>query len=109
MIEYRTPCGYDMAGKKPTKTREGKGRRKRRKMKLSLRSRSVKKTQDHRETAGWSKIQDPKKADDGPKDPEIIRHQCTYCGAMMRIPKPKRARYQVECSHPDCDHVDTIE
>ena len=98
-----------MAAKKPTKTREGKGRRKRRKMKLSLRSRSVKKTQDHRETAGWSKIQDPKKVDDGPQEPEIIRHQCTYCGAMMRIPKPKRARYQVECAHPDCDHVDTIE
>ena len=66
-----------MAGKKPTKTREVKGRRKRRKMKLSLRSRSVKKTEDHRETAGWSKIQDLKQADEGPKQPEIIQHQCS--------------------------------
>ena len=48
-------------------------------------------TQDHRETAGWSKIQDPKKVDEGPKQPEIIQHQCSYCGAMNRIPKPKRA------------------
>ena len=98
-----------MAADKAPKKSRGRGGKKRRKMKLSLRSRSVKKEQSRMDTIGWSKIQDEKVEDTGPKQPEIVQHQCTFCGAMNRIPKPKRARYQVECANPDCGHIDSIE
>lgn len=98
-----------MAGDRGTKKTRGRGGKRRRKIKLSLRSRSLKKEQSHMDSIGWSKIQEDRTQDTGPKEPEVIQHQCTYCGAMMRIPKPKRAKYQVECAHPDCDHIDSIE
>ena len=93
----------------PKKSRGKGGRKKRRKIKLSLRSRSVKKEQSHLDSVGWSKIKEQKAEDTGPKEPEIVNHQCSFCGAMNRIPKPKRAKYQVECANPDCVHVDSIE
>jgi hypothetical protein len=46
--------------------------------------------------------------DPTPQEPEIVTHQCTMCGAMMRIPRPKRERYKVICAHPECGHSDFI-
>ena len=109
VIEYITPPQRHMAADKGTKKSRGKGGKRRRKIKLSLRSRSLKKEQSHVDSIGWSKVQEQRSEDTGPKEPEVIQHQCSYCGAMNRIPKPKRAKYQVECANPDCGHVDSIE
>ena len=110
MIEYTLLSQtYMVADGAPRKSRGKGGKKKRRKIKLSLRSRTLKKEQNHMDSIGWSKIQEQKAEDTGPKEPEVIQHQCTFCGAMMRIPKPKRAKYQVECAHPDCDHIESIE
>ena len=46
--------------------------------------------------------------DPTPKEPEIVTHQCTMCGVMMKIPRPKRERYKVICAHPECGHSDMI-
>ena len=43
-----------------------------------------------------------------PKEPEIITHQCSMCGSILQIPKPKRERYKVECAYPECGHSDMI-
>ena len=59
---------------------------------------------------GWTSMaEDYEDYDDpAPKEPEIVNHQCTMCGAMMRIPRPKRERYKVICAHPECGHSDFI-
>ena len=42
------------------------------------------------------------------KEPEIMIHQCTMCGSRMTIPRPKRERYKVICSYPECGHEDMV-
>lgn len=86
----------------------GGKKRRRRKMKLTLKSRGIKKDSGYSENVGWSQAADNASVDAGPVEPQIIRHQCTMCGAMNQIPKPKRARYKVECANPDCGHVDEL-
>ena len=88
---------------------DGKKKRRRRKMRLTLKSRSLKKDQGYADKVGWStaKSQDSPQ-DTGPVEPQTIRHQCTFCGAVLQIPKPKRSKYKVECAHPDCDHIDEV-
>jgi len=46
--------------------------------------------------------------DTRPKEPEVVTHQCSMCGSMMQIPKPKRDRYKVECAYEECGHSDMI-
>jgi hypothetical protein len=86
----------------------GKKRRRRKKMKLTLRSRTIKKTDDYTDKVGWSTASNQTNQDDRPAEPQFVRHQCTQCGAMNQIPKPKRSRYKVECANTDCGHVDEL-
>jgi len=86
----------------------GKKKRRRRKMKLTLKSRGLKKSGDgYSEKVGWSQVEG-----DAPKSEKIesstIRHQCTMCGSINEVPRPKRQRYSVECAYPDCGHVDEL-
>ena len=94
--------------RKGTAPGDGKKKRRRRKMRLSLRSRGLKKEQGYSDKVGWSTAAQDTPQDSGPVEPEVIRHQCTMCGAMNQIPKPKRQRYKVECANPDCGHVDEL-
>ena len=86
----------------------GKKKRRRRKMRLTLKSRGLKKDPGYTDKVGWSTAKQDTPQDTGPVEPQVIRHQCTMCGAMNQIPKPKRARYKVECSNPHCAHVDEL-
>ena len=86
----------------------GGKKRKRRKMRLTLKSRGLKKDQGYADKVGWSQVSNDAPKDSTPVGPQTIRHQCTFCGAVLQIPKPKRSRYKVECAHPDCDHVDEV-
>ena len=86
----------------------GKKRRRRKKLKLTLRSRTMKKTDEYKDRVGWSQESGETTADTAPAQPQFIRHQCSQCGAMNQIPKPKRSQYKVECAHPECDNVDEI-
>ena len=89
------------------KTPPGKRRKKKRKIRLSLKSSKMKKTDSYTDQVGWSTdvgrtlSEKPK-----PKEPETIRHQCTLCGAIMKVPKPKKARYTISCPH--CGHEDSF-
>ena len=110
-IEYVRRMGWvrTMAAKRNPKTGAGGKKRRRRKMKLTLRSRSIKKDESHGDRVGWSQIDSPQaEVPTGPIAPEVIRHQCTMCGAMNQIPKPKRDRYKIECANPDCGNVDKV-
>ena len=40
------------------------------------------------------------------KEAETIKHQCSLCGAIMKVPKPKKARYTISC--PQCGHEDNF-
>ena len=84
----------------------GKKKRRRRKMRLTLKSRGLKKDQGYTDKVGWSQVSNDTPVNTGPVEPQVIRHQCSMCGAMNQIPKPKRSRYKVECANPDCGHVD---
>ena len=86
----------------------GGKKRKRRKMRLTLKSRSLKKDQGYTDSVGWSQVASDSPKDTGPVEPQTIRHQCTFCGAVLQIPKPKRSKYKVECAPPDCYHIDEV-
>jgi len=68
----------------------------------------MKKTDSYTDQVGWS-TQVGRTLEEAPKskEPETIRHQCTLCGAIMKVPKPKKARYTITC--PTCDHQDSFE
>ncbi|MEE2759108.1 MAG: hypothetical protein VYA86_03920 [Candidatus Thermoplasmatota archaeon] len=85
-----------------------KKRRRRKKLKLTLRSRSLKKTDEYTDRVGWSQAESNQPAATAPVEPQFVRHQCSQCGAMNQIPKPKRGQYKVECAHPECDNVDEV-
>ena len=87
-----------MATKKPP---PGKRRKKKRKIRLSLKSSKMKKTDSYTTDVGRTLGEKPQ-----PKEPETIRHQCTLCGAIMKVPKPKKARYTISCPH--CGHEDSF-
>ena len=86
----------------------GGKKRKRRKMRQTLKSRGLKKEQGYTDKVGWSQVSNDTAKVTGPVEPQTIRHQCTFCGAVLQIPKPKRSKYKVECAHPDCDHIDEV-
>ncbi|MBC8283534.1 MAG: hypothetical protein H8E32_06945 [Nitrospinae bacterium] len=102
-----------MAAKKPTRGKSGKppvGKKKRRrkKMRLTLKSKAIKKTDSYTDQIGWETsghvLTGESKVNDTPTD---IKHQCSLCGTVMIIPKPKRAKYTVTCPH--CEHEDKFD
>ena len=93
-----------MAAKRPAGGKKKKKRRK--KMRLTLKSRSIKETDSYTDSVGWSTsgrvLDDPSAS--GPVEPDKIKHQCSLCGSVMMVPKPKRAKYTIFCPH--CEHTD---
>lgn len=85
----------------------GKKKRRRRKMRLTLKSRGLKKDSGYGDKVGWSQV-----SDDAPKVEKIesttIRHQCSMCGSINEVPRPKRQKYSVQCAYPECGHVDEV-
>ncbi len=78
----------------------GKRKKKKRKIRLSLKSSRMKKTDTYTDQLGWSTdvgrtLEEKPK----PKGPDTIKHQCKMCGAIMKVPKPKKARYTITCPH----------
>tara|TARA_B100001750_G_scaffold21251_1_gene14311 strand:- start:89 stop:421 length:333 start_codon:yes stop_codon:yes gene_type:complete len=86
----------------------GKKKKRRRKMKLTLRSRSLKKnTDNYTDQVGWSQVSDSAQKTEKIES-ATIRHQCTMCGSINEVPRPKRQKYSVQCAYPDCEHVDEV-
>ena len=98
---------------RPKAAPTGKKKRKRRRLriKLGLRESEIsEESERYQDEVGWTvhgtvldEIEET-----GPKEPEIITHQCSMCGSILQIPKPKRERYKVECTYPECGHADMI-
>ena len=112
------PRGKKPSGRPPKGAPKGrpkkapKGKKKRRlRIKLGLRESDLSDEDDlYTDQVGWTvgeNILDELESDK-PKGPEIISHQCSMCGSMMQIPKPKRERYKVVCSYPECGHADMM-
>ena len=92
-----------------------KPKKKKRRFKLSLKSKVIsKESGDYKDTVGWTSgsvdtnfgtnlTADPTPK---PKESQFIKHQCTLCGAIMQVPKPKREKYTIFCPH--CEHVDNF-
>ena len=85
----------------------GKRRKKKRKIRLSLKSSKMKKTDSYSDQVGWS-TDVGRTLGEAPKskEPDTIKHQCSLCGAIMTVPKPKKARYTISCPH--CGHEDAF-
>ena len=78
---------------------------------MGLRQKKITDEEDtYSDQIGWTAMEEnfDDYEDETPKEPEIVTHQCSMCGAMMRIPRPKRERYKVVCAHPECGHSDMI-
>jgi hypothetical protein len=92
-----------MAAKAPT---GGKKRKKKRKMRLSLKQAKMNTTSDkYSDSLGWSQdVGRTLSEAPAPKGPETLKVQCEMCGSMLKIPKPKRSKYTVTCSYPECGH-----
>ena len=91
-----------MAAKAPAGGKKPKKRK--RKMRLSLKQKKIVTTGDsYKDNLGWSTEVGRTIGDaPAPKAPETLRVQCDSCGSMLKIPKPKKARYTVTCSYPEC-------
>ena len=97
-----------MAARRPNRGgKASRPRKKQRKMRLSLRQNKIKKTDDYTDSLGWSKTPSGRVLEDTPKptEPETLVIQCDMCGCRLKIPKPKKQRYTVSCSYPECDHI----
>ncbi|MAI40255.1 MAG: hypothetical protein CMA09_03030 [Euryarchaeota archaeon] len=108
VIEYNYAKRWmiPMAAKAPKGTKPRK--KKKRRMRLSLKQKKINvKTDKYTDSLGWS--QDVGRtlgdAPSGPAQPETLKIQCDMCGCMLKIPKPKKARYTVSCAYPGCDHI----
>lgn len=88
-------------------------RKRKRRIKLSLRSHSITgDSGDYKDLVGWTSGDGPQKKsatveDVEPIESEFIKHQCSLCGAVMQISKPKRVRYTIICPH--CEHQEKYE
>ena len=97
-----------MATKRPTRGGKApKPRKKKRKMRLSLRQNKIKKTDSYTDSLGWSQSNAGRVLEDAPKpvEPETLVVQCDMCGCRLKIPKPKKQRYTVSCSYPECGQI----
>ena len=108
VIEYNNAERWliPMAAKAPKGTKPRK--KKKRRMRLSLKQKKLNvKADKYTDSLGWS--QDVGRtlgdAPAGPAEPETLKVQCDMCGCMLKIPKPKKARYTVSCAYPGCDHI----
>ena len=88
----------------------GKRKRRKRKMKLTLRSRGIKNKEEYRDNIGWTTIGTSQEAAEAGTEslPDIVMHQCSMCGAMNKIPRPKRDRYKVICAQEECGNEDKV-
>ncbi len=105
--EYLNRLLIGMATKRPRRdAKNPRPKKKRRKMRLSLRQNKIKKTDDYKDSLGWTQNAG-RVLSDAPKvvEPEIIIVQCEMCGSRLKIPKPKKHRYTVSCSYSECNHV----
>ena len=96
---------------KPKSAPAKKKKRRRLRIKLGLRESELSDESDrYKDEVGWTSagtILDDFE-DTGPAEPQIITHQCSMCGSVLQIPKPKRDRYKVQCTYPECGHADMI-
>ena len=88
-----------------------KKKRRRLRIKLGLRQSEISDESDrYKDEVGWTSagtiLDDFEET--GPAEPQIITHQCSMCGSVLQIPKPKRDRYKVQCTYPECGHADMI-
>lgn len=103
VIEYNNREGgqIDMAAKRPKP-----GQKKKRKLRLNLKQKKMKKVDTYTDSLGWS-TDVGRTLTDAPekKGPDTLTVQCTMCGSMLKIPKPKKAKYTVSCAYPACGNV----
>jgi len=99
-------------GKRKPKEGQPKKKGRRIKIKLRLKQSTISEEDDsYTDQVGWTVTHDEMDEfieEPVNKEPEIVDHQCSMCGSMMRIPRPKRDRYTVICAYPECGHEDTI-
>lgn len=76
-------------------------------MRLSLKQKKLSvKADKYTDSLGWS--QDVGRTlGDAPAVAmtETLKVQCEQCGSMLKIPKPKKARYTVTCAYAECGFV----
>ena len=90
---------------------KGKPKRRRRRLKLRMKSKEITTEEDnYTDTVGWNTAMGTvlEEETEVVEEPKTITHQCSMCGAMMTIPKPKRDRYRIVCSYPMCGHADSV-
>jgi hypothetical protein len=113
-----SPPKAKRGGLRSTKTRSAqksttpkkKGRRI--KIKLGLKQRFLSSDEDtYEDQVGWTVSQaalEPLEDVEEIQKPEVVNHQCSMCGSIMQIPRPKRDRYKVICAYSECGHEDMI-
>jgi len=90
---------------------KGKPKRRRRRLKLRMKSKEISTEEDnYTDTIGWNTAMGTvlEEEIETVEEPKTITHQCSMCGSIMTIPKPKRERYRIVCSHPMCGHADSV-
>ena len=104
--KLRKPLPRKKAAEKKPKKKKPRGPR------LRLRIRSAKidtEVDEYQDRLGWvTASSDLIPMEEEKKEPETMLHQCSMCGSRMTIPRPKRERYKVICSYPECGHEDMI-
>jgi len=91
-------------------TSKKKGRRI--KIKLGLKQKFLSSDEDtYEDQVGWTVSQavlEPLEDVEEIQKPEVVNHQCSMCGSIMQIPRPKRDRYKVICAYSECGHEDMV-
>jgi predicted RNA-binding Zn-ribbon protein involved in translation (DUF1610 family) len=80
----------------------GKRKKRKRKMRLKLKSSKISKTDSYSDSMGWSTNVGRTLGDKTDTKVEKIKHQCSMCGSIMSVKKPKKHRYTITCPH--CEH-----
>ncbi len=90
---------------------KSKPKRRRRRLKLRMKSREIATEEEsYTDTIGWNTAMGTVLEEEAEtvEEPKTITHQCSMCGSLMTIPKPKRERYRIVCSYPMCGHADSV-
>ena len=85
--------------------------KRRRRLRLRMKSKTIAEEEDsYTDRIGWNASIGTVLEDNEEivEESKTITHQCSMCGSMMTIPKPKRERYRIVCSYPQCGHSDTV-
>ena len=100
----------------PSAAKAAKPKKKKRRFKLSLKSKTISKDSgEYTDSIGWTSggvdtnigTNLTANTPPAPKEPQFIKHQCTMCGSIMQVPKPKRDRYTITCPH--CEHEEKFD